>query len=83
MTRLDLLGFIGGFLLAIAFLPQAWQVIKTKDVSSLSLSSCILNFVTQMVFSMYHWNVSLYAAFFSIVASVVAGIIVVMKLKYK
>lgn len=82
MNKLDILGFIGGFLLGISFLPQAWQTIKTKNVADLSLSSCLLNFVTQSIFSVYHWDVSRYAAFFSIVAAFTAGVIVILKLRY-
>jgi MtN3 and saliva related transmembrane protein len=38
MTSIDILGFTSAFLTTSSFLPQAIQVIKTKDTASLSLA---------------------------------------------
>ncbi|WP_111976836.1 SemiSWEET transporter [Algibacillus agarilyticus] len=38
MTNLEILGFISAFLTTFSFLPQAIQVIKTRDTQSLSLA---------------------------------------------
>lgn len=38
MTNIEILGFAAAFLTTFSFLPQAIQVIKTKDTGSLSLA---------------------------------------------
>ena len=38
MTNIEILGFCAAFLTTFSFLPQAIQVIKTKDTRSLSLA---------------------------------------------
>ncbi|GLR69143.1 SemiSWEET family sugar transporter [Agaribacter marinus] len=38
MTTIEILGFTSAFLTTFSFLPQAIQVIKTRDTASLSLA---------------------------------------------
>ncbi|PKH04146.1 glutathione synthetase [Psychromonas sp. MB-3u-54] len=38
MTNIEILGFTSAFLTTLSFLPQAIQVIKTRDTTSLSLA---------------------------------------------
>ncbi|WP_076419335.1 MULTISPECIES: SemiSWEET transporter [Colwelliaceae] len=38
MTNIEILGFTSAFLTTFSFLPQAIQVIKTRDTASLSLA---------------------------------------------
>ncbi|MER2493772.1 SemiSWEET family sugar transporter [Catenovulum sediminis] len=38
MSNIEILGFVSAFLTTFSFLPQAIQVIKTRDTSSLSLA---------------------------------------------
>lgn len=38
MTNIEILGFASAFLTTFSFLPQAIQVIKTRDTASLSLA---------------------------------------------
>jgi len=38
MTNLEILGFFSAFLTTFSFLPQAIQVIKSRDTKSLSLA---------------------------------------------
>lgn len=38
MTNIEILGFFSAFLTTVSFLPQAIQVIKTRDTDSLSLA---------------------------------------------
>ena len=38
MTNIEILGFTAAFLTTFSFLPQAIQVIKTRDTASLSLA---------------------------------------------
>lgn len=38
MTSIEILGFASAFLTTFSFLPQAIQVIKTRDTASLSLA---------------------------------------------
>ena len=37
MTNTDLLGYPAAFLTTVAFLPQAWQSWRTRDLSGISL----------------------------------------------
>lgn len=45
----DFIGYSASVLSTIAFLPQAWYVIKTKDVKSISLATYSI-FVASVVF---------------------------------
>lgn len=38
MTNIEILGFVAAFSTTVSFLPQAIQVIKTRDTASLSLA---------------------------------------------
>ncbi|WP_370979686.1 SemiSWEET transporter [Agaribacterium sp. ZY112] len=38
MSNLELLGFVAAFATTSSFLPQAFQVLKTRDTASLSLA---------------------------------------------
>ncbi|EWH11758.1 glutathione synthetase [Catenovulum agarivorans DS-2] len=38
MTNVEILGFVSAFLTTFSFLPQAIQVIKTRETASLSLA---------------------------------------------
>lgn len=41
-TYIDIIGLIAAFLTTISFLPQAVQVIKTKDTKSISLGMYLM-----------------------------------------
>lgn len=53
MTNLDILGFIAASLTTFSFLPQAIQVIKTKNTASLSLLMYSLFTMGVMVWLIY------------------------------
>lgn len=42
MTPLDILGLSASFFTTASFLPQMWQVWKTKDVSGISLPTYMI-----------------------------------------
>lgn len=42
MTPLDILGLSASFVTTSSFLPQMWQVWKTKDVSGISLPTYMI-----------------------------------------
>jgi len=44
MNYVELVGYLAGTLTMIAFLPQSIKTIKTKDISSLSLTSYLIYF---------------------------------------
>ena len=70
----DILGYIGGFFIAISFLPQAVKSYRTKkvnDISLLTLSFSILGTVLWIAYSLRAENMPLLltnAVFLSIVA---------------
>jgi MtN3 and saliva related transmembrane protein len=45
MLNVDMIGLVAGLLTTFSFAPQSIKTIKTKDVSSLSLTMCCMQFV--------------------------------------
>lgn len=83
MNTTDLIGYLGSALIMIGFLPQAYQIIKTKSVADVSLATYSILLCGALVWITYGWlqkdwpiivtNVTLFA---------VQGTIVLCKLKY-
>lgn len=83
MTHTDLIGYTASFLIMIAFLPQAYQVWKTKSVEDVSfLTYTILMFGstawTTYGFLREDWPIIIT----NITLFVVQGSIMVCKVKY-
>lgn len=81
---MDYIGFIAAFLTSVSFIPQAIQVIKTKDTSGISL----------MMYSMFVLGVALWTVhgfiikdlaviIANIVTFIFAFIVLAYKIKYK
>lgn len=81
---MDNIGFIAAFLTSVSFIPQAIQVIKTKDTSGISL----------MMYSMFVLGVALWTIhgfiikdlaviIANIVTFIFAFIVLAYKIKYK
>ena len=79
-----MIGIIAAFLTTLSFIPQAWQVIKTKDTSGISLGMYAM-FVAGVFLWMIHGinirDVAIIAA--NGITFVLASIILAFKIKYK
>jgi len=83
MNYVDAIGYLGSLLVMVGFLPQAWQVIKTKSVEDVSLATYTILLSGAVVWTIYgtlqnDWPIVLTNS----VLFVVQGIIVICKLKY-
>lgn len=79
-----MIGIIAAFLTTLSFIPQAWQVIKTKDTSGISLGMYAM-FVAGVFLWMIHGiniqDVAVMTA--NGITFVLASIILGYKIKYK
>jgi MtN3 and saliva related transmembrane protein len=79
-----MIGIIAAFLTTLSFIPQAWQVIKTKDTSGISLGMYAM-FVAGVFLWMIHGiniqDVAVMTA--NGITFVLASIILAYKIKYK
>jgi MtN3 and saliva related transmembrane protein len=83
MNLTDLIGYTASFLIMIAFLPQAYQVWKTKsveDVSFLTYSILMLGAVSWITYGILRedWPIIIT----NVTLFVVQGSIMICKLKY-
>lgn len=84
MDWIELLGYFAAFCTTISFLPQTIQTIKTKDTSSLSLSMYVLFFIGISCWFIYGVIISNYPLLIANgITIILAGIILIMKIKYK
>ena len=79
-----MIGFIAAILTTLSFVPQAWQIIKTRDTSGISLGMYSM-FVNGVFLWLIHgWNIQDYAVISANgITLVLASIILVYKIKYK
>ena len=77
-----IVSYIAAILTTIAFLPQAWQVIKTRNTEGISLGMYVI-FVTGVVlWTIYGFATGEYAVgIANAITLVLAGIILTYKLK--
>lgn len=74
-----MIGFIAAVLTTLSFVPQAWQIIKTKDTSGISLGMYAM-----FVAGVFLWNIQDYAIISANgITLVLASIILFYKIKYK
>ncbi|WP_017446530.1 SemiSWEET transporter [Gayadomonas joobiniege] len=81
MSNIELLGFVSAFLTTISFLPQAIQVIKTRNTESLSLAMYSLFTFGVAAWTVYGFmigNIAVIAA--NIITFVLAAIILTIKI---
>ena len=79
-----MIGFIAAVLTTLSFVPQAWQIIKTKDTSGISLGMYAMFVVGVFLFFFHGWNIQDYAVISANgITLVLASIILVYKIKYK
>lgn len=53
MTTVTVIGSLAAFLTTIAYVPQAYQTIKTRDTSALSLPTFLILFVGTCLWGTY------------------------------
>ena len=79
-----MIGIIAAFLTTLSFIPQAWQVIKTKDTSGISLGMYAMFVAGVFLWLIHGWNIQDYAIISANgITLVLASIILVYKIKYK
>ncbi len=84
MNLTDTIGTVGATLTTVAFLPQVWHTLRTKDVSGISLGM-----YTVLTIGIAHWTVYgwLLSAWPVIIANgitlALALAILLMKLRYR
>ncbi|AWB66827.1 glutathione synthetase [Saccharobesus litoralis] len=81
MTTIEIIGFTSAFLTTFSFLPQAIQVIKTRDTASLSLamySIFTLGVAGWLVYGLIKQDAAMIVA--NMVTFVLAGVILSIKL---
>jgi MtN3 and saliva related transmembrane protein len=79
-----MIGFIAAVLTTLSFVPQAWQIIKTKDTSGISLGMYAMFVVGVFLWLIHGWNIRDYAIIAANgITLVLASIILAYKIKYK
>jgi len=81
MSAANIVGYVAALFSVIAFAPQAWKVIKTRDTSGLATSMWILEVVAFGMWIVYgalldEWPIVIPNA----LCFLIAGFILVMKL---
>lgn len=84
MEWIDLLGYFAAFCTTISFLPQTIKTVKSKDTSSLSLSMYIFFYIGITAWFVYGCVITNYPIMVANgITMILAGIILIMKVKYK
>ena len=79
-----MIGFIAAVLTTLSFVPQAWQIIKTKDTSAISLGMYAMFVAGFFLWLIHGWNIQDYAIISANgITLVLASIILFYKIKYK
>jgi MtN3 and saliva related transmembrane protein len=84
MQTIDIIGSVAAVLTTLSFIPQAWQIFKTKDVSGISLAMYSMFTIGVLLWLVYgialqSWPVILA----NCVTAPVALAILSMKLRYR
>lgn len=79
-----MIGTIAAILTTLSFLPQAYQVIKTKDTSSISLGMYTMFVFSVFLWIIHGWNIQDYNLIgANTITFVFASIILTYKIIYK
>ena len=81
---MNLIGYVAAALTTFSFLPQALQVIKTKDTSSINLTMYLMFVVGVFcwtAYGIYKQDAALFAS--NTVTAVFSSIVLAYKLRYK
>lgn len=79
-----MIGTIAAILTTLSFVPQAWQVIKTKDTSGISLGMYTMFVAGVFLWVVHGVNIQDYALIgANVVTFIFAAVILTYKIKYK
>lgn len=80
----EIIGYIAGICIAVCFLPQTLQTIKTKNIKDLSLISYIIYCTGMICWIFYGFYLqSVQMVLFNLISLYFAGTILYMIIKYK
>ena len=84
MKLFDIIGYLAAILTTISFVPQALQIIKTKDTKGISLPMYILFTLGVFLWLVYGICTKSYPVIVAnFITLVLASIILTFKIKYK
>ena len=76
----DLIGFAAGLLLALCFLPQVVQTLKSKRADDVSMTMLWLTFASAVLYEVYAWRLNLWPV---IIMNGLFGLLVAFELALK
>lgn len=84
MDALGLLaGTVAGFLSVVAFVPQAWRIIRRKSAADVSLAMYLTLIVASALWMYYAWTLGSMPLFFTnLVIGAIAVFIAVLKVRH-
>ena len=84
MDALGLLaGRVAGFLSVVAFVPQAWRIIRRKSAADVSLAMYLTLIVASALWMYYAWTLGSMPLFFTnLVIGAIAVFIAVLKVRH-
>lgn len=84
MEKVEMIGMIAAILTTASFMPQAFKAIKTKDTKGLSLTMYGMLFIGVILWLVYGVMMNAMPIILAnAVTFVLAGTIIILKLKYK
>lgn len=81
---MNMIGYVAAALTTFSFLPQAWQVIQTKDTRSINLTMYmmfVIGVFCWTAYGIYKQDAALIAS--NTVTAVFSSIVLAYKLRYK
>lgn len=79
----EILGFVAAIMTTIAFVPQAWKTIRTKDTKSISLSMYMLLVIGIFLWIAYGVIIDAKPVIYAnVVTGVLASTILIFKIKH-
>ena len=80
----EIIGWAGSIINAVVLFPQAYDVIKTKKVRDISLTTSALNFINSILWLIYGYFIQSWPLVVTnFIQLILSGIILFLKLKYK
>ena len=81
---IEVLGYVATFLICIAYVPQVFQVIKTKKVEALSIEMFIVLIVSGLLWTLYGFLINSIPIIICNVINLIQSIIILRyKIRYK
>ena len=78
-----LAGSVAGILSVIAFVPQAWRIIRRKSAADVSLAMYLTLIAASALWMFYAWTLGSMPLFFTnLVIGAIAALIAVLKIRH-